>query len=193
MVPYKVSDSLNDEEQISGSGPVSPPDCAVLVLVAPSGLCGGLRDVGGFRQALLILSARASTCISDLKICLVLDSKSLCAFRRQKTKTPINVKGPPAHRFSCGQSPYTDSGAWERKFCILTDSQLILLNKDDEAAGEAQESPTDSAKGRSLRRTVSVPSEGQFPEFQPEGAAMLGAGLTPLPPVGRLGLRGFPP
>ncbi|XP_060940999.1 ras GTPase-activating protein nGAP [Limanda limanda] len=79
-----------------------------------------------------------------------------------------DVKGPPAHRFSCGQSPYTDSGAWERKFCILTDSQLLLLNKDDEATGEAQESPTDSAKGRSLRRTVSVPSEGQFPEFQAE-------------------------
>ncbi|XP_070830418.1 ras GTPase-activating protein nGAP isoform X3 [Chaetodon trifascialis] len=84
-----------------------------------------------------------------------------------------DVKGPPAHRFSCGQSPYTDSGAWERKFCILTDSQLVLLNKDDEAAGEAQESPTDSAKGRSLRRTVSVPSEGQFPEFPAEGAAVL--------------------
>ncbi|XP_008273918.1 ras GTPase-activating protein nGAP isoform X2 [Stegastes partitus] len=84
-----------------------------------------------------------------------------------------DVKGPPAHRFSCGQSPYTDSGAWERKFCILTDSQLILLNKDDEAAGDAQESPTDSKKGRSLRRTVSVPSEGQFPEFQAEGATVL--------------------
>ncbi|XP_044075622.1 ras GTPase-activating protein nGAP isoform X3 [Siniperca chuatsi] len=84
-----------------------------------------------------------------------------------------DVKGPPAHRFSCGQSPYTDSGAWERKFCILTDSQLILLNKDDETAGEAQESPTDSSKGRSLRRTVSVPSEGQFPDFPAEGAAML--------------------
>ncbi|KAI3374359.1 hypothetical protein L3Q82_005965 [Scortum barcoo] len=86
----------------------------------------------------------------------------------------LDVKGPPAHRFSCGQSPYTDSGAWERKFCILTDSQLILLNKDDEAAVEAQESPTGSSKGRSLRRTVSVPSEGQFPEFPAEGAAMLG-------------------
>uniref|UniRef100_UPI0037E81712 ras GTPase-activating protein nGAP isoform X3 n=1 Tax=Semicossyphus pulcher TaxID=241346 RepID=UPI0037E81712 len=84
-----------------------------------------------------------------------------------------DVKGPPAHRFSCGQSPYTDSGAWERKFCILTDSQLILLNKDEEAAGEAQDSPTDSAKARSLRRTVSVPSEGQFPDFPAEGAAML--------------------
>ncbi|XP_028284200.1 ras GTPase-activating protein nGAP isoform X2 [Parambassis ranga] len=84
-----------------------------------------------------------------------------------------DVKGPPAHRFSCGQSPYTDSGAWERKFCILTDSQLILLNKDDEVVGDTQESPTNSSKGRSLRRTVSVPSEGQFPEFQAEGAAVL--------------------
>uniref|UniRef100_A0A3Q3IDQ2 Uncharacterized protein n=1 Tax=Monopterus albus TaxID=43700 RepID=A0A3Q3IDQ2_MONAL len=84
-----------------------------------------------------------------------------------------HIKGPPAHRFSCGQSPYTDSGAWERKLCILTDSQLILLNKDEEVS-EVQESPTDSAKARSLRRTVSVPSEGQFPEFQPEGAILLG-------------------
>ncbi|MEQ2267401.1 hypothetical protein XENORESO_005395 [Xenotaenia resolanae] len=84
-----------------------------------------------------------------------------------------DVKGPPAHRFSCGQSPYTDGAAWERKFCILTDSQLILLNKDEEVAGESQEAPTDSSRARSLRRTVSVPSEGQFPEFQPEGAAML--------------------
>ncbi|XP_075996092.1 ras GTPase-activating protein nGAP isoform X2 [Genypterus blacodes] len=86
-----------------------------------------------------------------------------------------DVKGPPSHRFSCGQSPYTDSSAWERKFCILTDSQLILLNKDDEAAGDPQQSPTASAKGRSLRRTISVPSEGQYPEFQAEGAAGLEA------------------
>ncbi|KAM9844883.1 ras GTPase-activating protein nGAP isoform 2-T2 [Aulostomus maculatus] len=84
-----------------------------------------------------------------------------------------DVKGPPAHRLSCGQSPYAAGGAWDRKFCILTDSQFVLLNKDDEAATEAQESPTDSAKGRSLRRTVSVPSEGQLPEFQTEGATML--------------------
>ncbi|XP_072219448.1 ras GTPase-activating protein nGAP isoform X4 [Leuresthes tenuis] len=84
-----------------------------------------------------------------------------------------DVKGPPAHRFSCGQSPYADSAAWDRKFCILTDSQLILLNKDDEAAAEPQDTPADSSRARSLRRTVSVPSEGQFPEFQPEGATML--------------------
>ncbi|TNN22608.1 hypothetical protein EYF80_067278 [Liparis tanakae] len=83
-----------------------------------------------------------------------------------------DVRGPPAHRFSCGQSPC--GGVWNRKLCLLTDSQLILLQRDHEAAAEAQ-GPTDSSKGRSLRRTVSVPSEGQFTEFPPEGAtAMLG-------------------
>ncbi|KAM4605109.1 ras GTPase-activating protein nGAP isoform 1-T1 [Polymixia lowei] len=84
-----------------------------------------------------------------------------------------DVKGPPCHRLSCGQSPYAESSVWEKKYCILTDSQLLLLNKTDEGPGDVQESPTDSAKGRSLRRTVSVPSEGQFPEFQAEGATML--------------------
>uniref|UniRef100_A0A1A7ZQD7 RAS protein activator like 2 n=1 Tax=Nothobranchius furzeri TaxID=105023 RepID=A0A1A7ZQD7_NOTFU len=43
-----------------------------------------------------------------------------------------DVKGPPSHRFSCGQSPYTDGATWERKFCILTDSQLILINRNNE-------------------------------------------------------------
>ncbi|XP_058490808.1 ras GTPase-activating protein nGAP isoform X2 [Solea solea] len=97
---------------------------------------------------------------------------------REESQTHVHkpeVKGPPSHRFSCGQSPNTDNRVWERKFCVLTDTQLVLINKDEEAAGEAQESPTVSAKGRSLRRTVSVPSEGQFPEFQTEGATMLEA------------------
>nr|XP_029479606.1 ras GTPase-activating protein nGAP-like isoform X2 [Oncorhynchus nerka] len=84
-----------------------------------------------------------------------------------------DVKGPPTHRFSCGQSPYSETSMWERKYCILTDSQLILLNKEEEMPGEVVDGPTESSKGRSLRRTVSVPSEGQFPEFQAEGASML--------------------
>ncbi|XP_021445190.1 ras GTPase-activating protein nGAP isoform X2 [Oncorhynchus mykiss] len=84
-----------------------------------------------------------------------------------------DVKGPPTHRFSCGQSPYSETSMWERKYCILTDSQLILLNKEEEMPGEVVDGPTESSKGRSLRRTVSVPSEGQFPEFQAEGAPML--------------------
>ncbi|XP_036409691.1 ras GTPase-activating protein nGAP isoform X2 [Megalops cyprinoides] len=85
-----------------------------------------------------------------------------------------DVKGPPTHRLSCGQSPYSDTSMWDRKYCILTDSQLILLNKEEEMPVEViHESPTESSKGRSLRRTVSVPSEGQFPDYQAEGATKL--------------------
>uniref|UniRef100_A0A665V2P8 RAS protein activator like 2 n=1 Tax=Echeneis naucrates TaxID=173247 RepID=A0A665V2P8_ECHNA len=100
-------------------------------------------------------------------------SRRISRVFRDESGPESDIKGPPAHRFSCGQSPYTSNSAWDRKYCILTDTQLILLNRDDEAAGDAQESPTDSAKGRSLRRTVSVPSEGQFPEFQAEGTTMM--------------------
>ncbi|XP_059529933.1 ras GTPase-activating protein nGAP isoform X5 [Myotis daubentonii] len=85
-----------------------------------------------------------------------------------------DVKGPPTHRLSCGQSPYTDTTTWERKYCILTDSQLVLLNKEKEIPTEGgQEQQADSTKGRCLRRTVSVPSEGQFPEYPPEGTTKL--------------------
>ncbi|XP_061860115.1 ras GTPase-activating protein nGAP isoform X4 [Colius striatus] len=85
-----------------------------------------------------------------------------------------DVKGPPTHRLSCGQSPYTETTTWERKYCILTDSQLVLLNREKEVSPDGfQEPPGDGAKGRCLRRTVSVPSEGQFPEYPPEGAARL--------------------
>ncbi|XP_066453567.1 ras GTPase-activating protein nGAP isoform X2 [Eleutherodactylus coqui] len=85
-----------------------------------------------------------------------------------------DVKGPPTHRLSCGQSPYTESTTWERKYCILTESQLVLLNREDEMSAEnIQDSTPESSKSRSLRRTVSVPSEGQFPEYPPEGASKL--------------------
>lgn len=46
------------------------------------------------------------------------------------------VKGPPTHHFSSGQSPYIDGVVWDRKFCLLTDSQLLLLTKDDEVRDE---------------------------------------------------------
>ncbi|CDQ68494.1 unnamed protein product [Oncorhynchus mykiss] len=96
---------------------------------------------------------------------------SLC--QQQGWVRVYDVKGPPTHRFSCGQSPYSETSMWERKYCILTDSQLILLNKEEEMPGEVVDNPTESSKSRSLRRTVSVPSEGQFPEFQAEGASIL--------------------
>lgn len=40
-----------------------------------------------------------------------------------------------------------------------------------QVVGEALDSPS---KARSLRRTVSVPSEGQFPEFPAESPTLLG-------------------
>lgn len=49
---------------------------------------------------------------------------------------------------------------------------------DFQMPGEVVDSPTDSSKGRILRRTVSVPSEGQVPEFQAEGASILGKTAT---------------
>ncbi|CAN8217877.1 unnamed protein product [Coccothraustes coccothraustes] len=85
----------------------------------------------------------------------------------------LNVKGPPTHRLSCGQSPYTEMTTWERKYCILTDSQLVLLNREKEVPTEGIQEPQDASRGRCLRRTVSVPSEGQFPEYPAEGAAQL--------------------
>ncbi|XP_038000917.1 ras GTPase-activating protein nGAP isoform X3 [Motacilla alba alba] len=84
-----------------------------------------------------------------------------------------DVKGPPTHRLSCGQSPYTEMTTWERKYCILTDSQLVLLNREKEVPTEGIQEPQDASRGRCLRRTVSVPSEGQFPEYPAEGAAQL--------------------
>ncbi|KAM4774133.1 ras GTPase-activating protein nGAP-like isoform 2-T2 [Cyanocitta cristata] len=84
-----------------------------------------------------------------------------------------DVKGPPTHRLSCGQSPYTEMTTWERKYCILTDSQLVLLNREKEVPTEGVPEPQDASRGRCLRRTVSVPSEGQFPEYPAEGAAQL--------------------
>ncbi|KAM7046950.1 ras GTPase-activating protein nGAP isoform 3-T3 [Acridotheres tristis] len=90
-----------------------------------------------------------------------------------QAKTWSDVKGPPTHRLSCGQSPYTEMTTWERKYCILTDSQLVLLNREKEVPTEGTPEPQDASRGRCLRRTVSVPSEGQFPEYPADGAAQL--------------------
>ncbi|XP_055963299.1 LOW QUALITY PROTEIN: ras GTPase-activating protein nGAP [Sorex fumeus] len=98
--------------------------------------------------------------------------ESVC--QQQSWVRVYDVKGPPTHRLSCGQSPYTDSTTWERKYCILTDSQLVLLNREKEMPVEGGlDQQTDASKGRCLRRTVSVPSEGQFPEYPAEGANKL--------------------
>lgn len=102
-----------------------------------------------------------------------------------------DVKGPPAHRFSCGQSPYTNSGSWDRKFCILTDTQLILLNKDDEVK------LTSSHRSRDLSTTHSLTSLSS--SSSPSGCRRrsgephrLGEGSQP-PQDGQRPLRGTVP
>ncbi|KAM8805707.1 ras GTPase-activating protein nGAP isoform 2-T2 [Eudromia elegans] len=104
-----------------------------------------------------------------------LDRVLLEAFCEQQGWLRVyDVKGPPTHRLSCGQSPYAETTTWERKYCVLTDSQLVLLNREKEVPVDGvPDAPAEAAKGRCLRRTVSVPSEGQFPEYPPEGAAKL--------------------
>ncbi|XP_034265614.1 ras GTPase-activating protein nGAP isoform X1 [Pantherophis guttatus] len=98
--------------------------------------------------------------------------ESVC--QRQGWIRVYDVKGPATHRLSCGQSPDSETIIWETKYCILTNSQLVLLNKEKEVAVEGgQEQPAEPTKGRCLRRTVSVPSEGQFPDYPPEGATKL--------------------
>ncbi|XP_057713604.1 ras GTPase-activating protein nGAP isoform X2 [Corythoichthys intestinalis] len=86
------------------------------------------------------------------------------------------VKGPAAHHLSCGQSPYLDAGMWEKKFCVLTDSQLLLFSNH-------QQNPPENSpdRARNLRRTVSVPSEGHFQDCPSNGALMLESPSEPSP------------
>ncbi|XP_059840845.1 ras GTPase-activating protein nGAP isoform X2 [Hypanus sabinus] len=57
---------------------------------------------------------------------------------------------------------------------MLTDSQMILLNREEEGNVDMlQDQQVEFSKGRMLRRTVSVPSEGQFPDYQQDGNTKL--------------------
>ncbi|XP_051943850.1 ras GTPase-activating protein nGAP isoform X2 [Hippocampus zosterae] len=83
------------------------------------------------------------------------------------------VTGPAAHRLSCGQSSYLDTGTWEKKLCVLTDSQLLLLSQDEQNTFEVPEKSADGANARNLRRAVSVPSDGHLPDCPTERATIL--------------------
>eukprot|EP00062_Callorhinchus_milii_P017099 gi/632969421/ref/XP_007901078.1/ PREDICTED: ras/Rap GTPase-activating protein SynGAP-like [Callorhinchus milii] len=79
----------------------------------------------------------------------------------------FDVRGPPTHRISCGKSHY-ERAIWNPKFCVVTESQLLLLDKEQIHPFLLQERRAESCRARLLRRTVSVPSESQFPEFLPD-------------------------
>ncbi|XP_008116003.1 ras GTPase-activating protein nGAP isoform X3 [Anolis carolinensis] len=104
-----------------------------------------------------------------------LEQSAVVTNEHDQMNVTTDVTGPPTHRLSCGQSPDSETVIWDTKYTILTDSQLVMLNKEKEMAVEGgQEQTTEPpTKGRCLRRTVSVPSEGQFPDYPPEGAAKL--------------------
>ncbi|XP_016144666.1 disabled homolog 2-interacting protein-like [Sinocyclocheilus grahami] len=76
-----------------------------------------------------------------------------------------DMRGPAGHWMSCGH-PCAERAEWNPKFCVVTDYQMLLLDKEEIHPLLLQEKRTDTCKSRLLRRTISVPVETQFPEFQ---------------------------
>ncbi|XP_058861228.1 disabled homolog 2-interacting protein-like isoform X2 [Acipenser ruthenus] len=76
-----------------------------------------------------------------------------------------DMTGPPTHWMSCGH-PFSEPTVWNPKFCIVTDGQLLLLDKEEIHPLLLQERRAESCKARLLRRTISVPADSQFPEYQ---------------------------
>ncbi|XP_076141100.1 ras/Rap GTPase-activating protein SynGAP [Alosa pseudoharengus] len=74
-----------------------------------------------------------------------------------------DMAGPPGHWISCDH-PCADRAVWNPRYCVLTDSQMLLLDKEEVHPLLLQNRRMDS-KVRLLRRTISVPVETQFPEF----------------------------
>ncbi|XP_030004549.1 disabled homolog 2-interacting protein isoform X2 [Sphaeramia orbicularis] len=68
-----------------------------------------------------------------------------------------DVQCSSRHWMSRGHS-YEERSAWNPKYCVVGDCQMLLLNEEVERR-------TASCKGHLLRRTISVPVETQFPEF----------------------------
>ncbi|XP_046901216.1 LOW QUALITY PROTEIN: DAB2 interacting protein b [Hypomesus transpacificus] len=76
-----------------------------------------------------------------------------------------DTRGPPALWMSCGH-PYEERRVWNPKFCVVTDCQMLLLDREEQIHPLLlQERRADSCKVRLLRRTISVPVETQFPEY----------------------------
>ncbi|CAL8406271.1 unnamed protein product [Arctogadus glacialis] len=80
-----------------------------------------------------------------------------------------DVRAHPGQWMTYGH-PYDErKEVWNPKFCMITDGQILLLDKEEERQ-------YDSCKVRLLRRTISVPVETQFPEFHSQLSTESGNG-----------------
>uniref|UniRef100_A0AAR2LU35 DAB2 interacting protein b n=1 Tax=Pygocentrus nattereri TaxID=42514 RepID=A0AAR2LU35_PYGNA len=75
-----------------------------------------------------------------------------------------DMRGPAEGWMFCGH-PCVEHTVWNPKFCVVTDGQMLLLDKEEVHPLLLQERRADTCKVRLLRRTISVPVESQFPAF----------------------------
>ncbi|KAL7376208.1 hypothetical protein ABVT39_003338 [Epinephelus coioides] len=77
-----------------------------------------------------------------------------------------DVRCPSRHWLSRGHS-YEEQTAWNPKYCVVGDCQMLLLNEEEVQIRSLflQERRSASCKVHLLRRTISVPVETQFPEY----------------------------
>ncbi|XP_075872410.1 ras/Rap GTPase-activating protein SynGAP [Nelusetta ayraudi] len=74
----------------------------------------------------------------------------------------------PSRRWPSRGHSYEEQTAWNPKYCVGADCQLLLLNDEEEEVGRPlflQERRSASCRVHLLRRTISVPVETHFPEF----------------------------
>uniref|UniRef100_A0A3B4XVC3 Uncharacterized protein n=1 Tax=Seriola lalandi dorsalis TaxID=1841481 RepID=A0A3B4XVC3_SERLL len=83
-------------------------------------------------------------------------SLCLCFF-----SSSLDVRCPSRHWMSRGHS-CEERTAWNPKYCVVADCQMLLLNENQVVRGQRKQ---DRQGVHLLRRTISVPVETQFPEF----------------------------
>ncbi|KAL4617431.1 hypothetical protein GN956_G21162 [Arapaima gigas] len=78
-----------------------------------------------------------------------------------------DMTGQPTHWISCGH-PFTESTLWNPKFCIVTDCQLLLLDKEKASPFLLPDHRSATCRTRLLRRTISVPAESHLHDYEAE-------------------------
>ncbi|XP_072516535.1 ras/Rap GTPase-activating protein SynGAP [Salminus brasiliensis] len=92
------------------------------------------------------------------------------------TESITDMRGPADRWMSCGH-PWPEHTAWNPKFCVVADGQMLLLDQEEVHPLLLQERRADTCKVRLLRRTISVPVESQFPVFHSQLSTESGESL----------------